>query len=26
MLTVLGFNLFGDALIEIMDVKNKETS
>jgi len=26
MITVLGFNLFGDALIDIMDVKNKESS
>ncbi|MFC1876450.1 ABC transporter permease [Thermodesulfobacteriota bacterium] len=26
MITVLGFNLFGDALIEIMDVKNKESN
>lgn len=25
MITVLGFNLFGDALIDIMDVKNKES-
>ncbi len=26
MITVLGFNLFGDALIDIMDVKNKESN
>jgi len=26
MLTVLGFNLFGDALIDIMDVKNEESN
>jgi ABC-type dipeptide/oligopeptide/nickel transport system permease subunit len=26
MVTVLGFNLFGDALIDIMDVKNKESN
>ena len=26
MITVLGFNLFGDALIDILDVKNKETN
>ena len=25
MITVLGFNLFGDALIDVMDVKNKES-
>ena len=25
MLTVLGFNLFGDALIDLLDVKNKES-
>ena len=25
MLTVLGFNLFGDALIDVLDVKNKES-
>jgi len=25
MITVLGFNLFGDALIDIMDVKNRES-
>jgi peptide/nickel transport system permease protein len=26
MITVLGFNLFGDALIDIMDVKNKDSN
>jgi len=26
MITVLGFNLFGDALIDIMDVKNRESN
>lgn len=26
MVTVLGFNLFGDALIDIMDVKNRESN
>ena len=26
MLTVLGFNLFGDALIDFLDVKNKESN
>ncbi|MBI9091756.1 MAG: ABC transporter permease [Desulfobacterium sp.] len=26
MLTVLGFNLFGDALIDLLDVKNKESN
>jgi len=26
MITVLGFNLFGDALVDIMDVKNRESN